>query len=57
MASGVGDFRMMPSDDEMGGTCILHFTSSIGVRTSEVKAPEIAPVRKRADSGNGLSGA
>jgi hypothetical protein len=39
-----------PSSD---GTWILHFTSSTGVKTRLVKAPEIAPVSQRAERGRG----
>ena len=40
---------------ELCGTWILHFTSSTGVRTREVNAPEIAPVSHNAERGSGVS--
>lgn len=40
---------------EVTGTWILHFTSSTGVRTREVNAPEMAPVSQRAERGRGFS--
>ena len=39
----------------VAGTWILHFTSSTGVRTKLVKAPEMAPVSQRAERGSGVS--
>jgi hypothetical protein len=43
----------MPDRESIAGTCILHFTSSIGVRRIEVKAPETAPQPIKADKGSG----
>lgn len=37
------------------GTWILHFTSSTGVSTMLVNAPEMAPVSQSADNGRGVS--
>lgn len=37
---------------EADGTCILHLTSSIGVRRMDVKAPEIAPLINSPLNGN-----
>src|ERR1700744_320780 len=36
------------------GTCILHLTSSMGVSSTEVKAPETAPQKTSAESGRSL---
>lgn len=52
---GVGARWTIPSLELEIGTWILHFTSSTGVRTREVNAPEIAPVSQSADRGSGLS--
>ena len=45
--------RGMPVRVSMVGTCILHFTSSMGVRRREVNAPEAAPQAMRAERGRG----
>ena len=37
------------------GTCIWHFTSSIGVSSKDVNAPDAAPAANFADSGKSLS--
>lgn len=37
--------------DSMNGTCILHFTSSIGVRTIDVQVPDTAPQKMRPAKG------
>ena len=51
-AKGVGATALAV---EVTGTWILHFTSSTGVRTREVNAPEMAPVSQRAERGRGFS--
>lgn len=52
MAGMVRCFVIAPSTL---GTCILHFMSSTGVRTSEVIAPATPPVKNKAERGNGAS--
>jgi len=50
-ARGRGAIATVPGAE--AGTWILHFTSSTGVRTRLVKAPEMAPVSQRAERGSG----
>jgi hypothetical protein len=50
-ASGRGAIATVPGAE--AGTWILHFTSSTGVRTKLVNAPEMAPVSQRAERGSG----
>jgi len=52
---GVGPRRPAVVVDEECGTWILHLTSSTGVRTRDVKAPDMAPVSHSAESGSGFS--
>ena len=54
-AIGVGERCTMPSVLALAGTWILHFTSSTGVRTRLVNAPDMAPVSQSAESGSGFS--
>ena len=50
-ANGFGAICTTPEDG--AGTWILHFTSSTGVSTRLVNAPEMAPVSHSAESGSG----
>lgn len=48
-------FVIKPSALVAVGTCILHLTSSTGVRTREVTAPATPPVQNNAERGKGTS--
>lgn len=54
-AIGVGERCTIPSVLALAGTWILHLTSSTGVRTRLVNAPEMAPVSQSAERGSGFS--
>lgn len=51
----VSCFVIKPSALVAVGTCILHLTSSTGVRTREVTAPATPPVQNNAERGKGTS--
>lgn len=55
--SGCAVVTMGPCAVAITGTCILHFTNSMGVRTREVNAPDTAPVKYNAERGSGLPSA
>lgn len=51
MMTEMGFSGALTTPTSVSGTWILHFTSSIGVRRKEVKAPEKAPVNQSAERG------
>jgi hypothetical protein len=50
MIESIFGFVVRPEEDTRG-TCILHLTSSMGVNSKEVNAPETAPQNMRAEIG------